>query len=586
MKRTHTCGDLTIKDQDSKVTLMGWVHSRRDFGGLVFIGLRDRYGITQIVINTENAPKEVSKLAGDLRFEYVIAVQGKVSKRPDGQENRSMKTGEIEVDVTHLEVLNKAKVPPFMIDDDIDTSEETRLKYRYLDLRRPKLQKILKLRHDAVKIARDYLDKNSFLEIETPVLNKSTPEGARDYLVPSRIQRGKFYALPQSPQIFKQLLMVAGFDRYYQIVKCYRDEDLRADRQPEFTQIDIEASFIDREFIFDLIEGMLADIFKATLGVEIKKPFDRIPYAEAMHDFGSDKPDRRIPWKLITLTDIFEKTGFKVFADAVANGNRIKGFSVKGKDISRKMLDDLSDFVKKYGAKGLAWIKIQNGKWQSPIAKFINEHEQKELMSRMKLQDGDTVFIVADSPSIVDDALGNLRVHLGHQLGMIDDSKFDFHWVVDFPLLEWSAEDKRYMAKHHPFTAPHPDDLASLEKHPEKVRALAYDIVINGYEIGGGSIRIHTSDLQSKIFKALGISSEDAEVKFGFLLEALSFGAPPHGGVALGLDRLIMLLAGTEAIRDVIAFPKTTSAACLMSGTPSEVSEAQLKELGLKITKA
>ncbi len=585
MQRTHTCGELTAQNENQQVILTGWVHSRRDLGGLTFIGLRDRYGITQVVINPEKSSKEICKLAEVLRFEYVIGIKGQVAKRPKGQENKNMATGEIEVYVDELEILNQAKTPPFLIEDALEASENIRLKYRYLDLRRPDLQRILKIRHQAAQATREFLNEQSFLEIETPMLNKSTPEGARDYLVPSRIQKGSFYALPQSPQIFKQLLMVSGFDRYYQIVKCFRDEDLRADRQPEFTQIDIEASFIDRKFIYNLIEGLLANVFHKVLGVDIKTSFDCISYADAMDQYGTDRPDRRIPWKLSTVTDIFKDSEFKVFADAANQGKRIKGFAVSGQELSRKQIDELSEFVKKYGAKGLAWIKVGADKWQSPIGKFLSEAEKQALTKAMQLKDGDLVLIVADEPKIVDDALGNLRVHLGKELGLVDEKRLDLLWVTDFPLLDWCSEEKRFVALHHPFTSPHPDDVHLLDSKPEQARALAYDVVLNGSEIGGGSIRIHDQKLQSKVFQTLGISEQEAKSKFGFLLDALEFGAPPHGGIALGFDRLVMLLSGTESIRDVIAFPKTASASCLMSNTPSEVTKAQLTELGLQTIK-
>jgi len=575
-KRTHTCGELTARDISKEVVLNGWVGSARDHGGLVFINIRDRYGVTQTVFDPAATPAlmDPAKL---LHGEDVIEVKGKVRSRPLGQTNKNMATGEIEVLVSGLTLLNRSKTPPFEIEDETTAAEELRLKYRYLDLRRSRLQNILQLRHNVALEVRSYLNGNGFLEIETPVLTKSTPEGARDYLVPSRISKGKFYALPQSPQLFKQLLMVAGLDRYFQIVKCFRDEDLRADRQPEFTQIDIEMSFIERETIYDLMEGLVSLLWKRIKGVELKRPFDRLPYKEAIDKYGSDRPDRRVPWELCDATDIFKGCGFKAFASAVEAGGIVKGMVLKGlfEKFSRKELDTASEFVKAYGAKGVASFK--------GIEKFLAEDERKRLKERFDLKEKDILLLVADKPKVVNDALGALLVELGKKFNVVDDKKLDILWVTDFPLVEYDEKEKRYVALHHPFTSPNPEDIALLDKEPAKVRALAYDMVVNGSEIGGGSIRIHERAVQQKMFDLLNIGREEAIRRFGFLLEALEYGAPPHGGIAFGLDRIVMILAGTDSIRDVIAFPKTTSASCLMTDAPSDVDLQQLKELGLKL---
>ncbi len=589
IKRTHHCNALDTTSIGQTVVLYGWVATRRDHGGVMFVDLRDREGITQLVFNPQNNEK-IHELAKDLRSEFVLGIQGKVQARPSGMENTKLKTGGIEVIVEDFEVFNSSKTPPFMIEDNLDVNEDLRLKYRYLDLRRPTMQQKLKIRHRAMQATRRYLDTQGFLEIETPFLAKSTPEGARDYLVPARIYPGKFFALPQSPQLFKQLLMVAGMERYFQIVRCFRDEDLRADRQPEFTQIDLEMSFISQEDILQTMEGLVALIWKESMGVSLSLPFPRMSYDEAMDRYGLDAPDTRFGLELNDLTSIFSNSAFKVFKSAVESGGVVKAIKIpaenlKQKDLSRKDLDDLTDFVKIYGAKGLAWIRIEEGNWQSPIVKFFSEEEKKALSEKLNLTPGDVVLFGADKKNIVHPALGNLREHLGAKLGLIDSTKLNFVWVVDFPMFEYDETEKRFVAIHHPFTSPKPTDLALLETDPLKARANAYDLVLNGHEIGGGSIRIHSTEIQSKVFKLLGIAEEEAREKFGFLLDALSFGAPPHGGIAFGLDRIVMLLTGTDSIRDVIAFPKTQKAVCPMTEAPSEVSARQLLELGIKVQK-
>ncbi|AGB18853.1 aspartate--tRNA ligase [Thermoanaerobacterium thermosaccharolyticum] len=584
MKRTHMCGELTLEDVGKSVIVMGWVQRRRDLGGLIFLELRDRTGLIQIVCS-EQLSKEAFDKAQHVRNEYVLAAAGEVVRRSDENINPNLETGNIEIYVSEFKILSKAETPPFMVEDRNNVSEEIRLKYRYLDLRRPSMQKILMTRYRITRIVRDFLDKNGFIDIETPLLIKSTPEGARDYLVPSRVQPGKFFALPQSPQIFKQLLMISGFDRYYQIAKCLRDEDLRADRQPEFTQIDMEMSFVEEDDVIALNEKMIARIFKEILDIDLEVPFKRISWQEAMNRFGSDKPDMRFGMELKDLSSIFADSDFKVFKDAVQNGGSVRGINVKGAaSMPRRQLDELVEYVKTYKAKGLVWIQMLDDGPRSQISKFLKDDEMTQVVNVMEAEKGDLILIVADKNNmVVYDALGHLRLEMGKRYNLIDESKYEFLWVVDFPLLEYSEEEKRFVAMHHPFTAPKDEDIEMLDKDPGRVRAKAYDIVLNGMEIGGGSIRIHDTELQKKMFKVLGFTDEDAEARFGFLLNAFKYGAPPHGGIAYGLDRLTMILAGTDNIRDVIAFPKTQNACDLMSDAPSEVSKEQLDELHIKV---
>lgn len=585
-KRTDYCANFSTGDVGKDVTLMGWVQTRRDFGALVFIDLRDRTGIMQVVFD-ESILQDDFLTASGLRSEYVIAVYGKIVLRDKETINEKLPTGLIEVKAQRIKVLNSAQTPPFEIEDETAVREELRLKYRYLDLRRPVMQKNMLVRSKIATAAREYLEQNGFIDIETPMLTKSTPEGARDYLVPSRIHQGSFYALPQSPQVLKQMLMLSGFDRYFQIVKCFRDEDLRADRQPEFTQIDIEMSFIDVDDIIAANEGLIAHIFKQVLDIDINLPFKRLTYKEAMSRYGSDKPDTRFGLELKDVSDIVAGTEFTVFSSVIKKGGSVRAINVKGavEKFARREIDSLVDFVKIYGAKGMAWMSMKEDGIQSPITKFLTEQELMALIERTEAKTGDIIFFVGDKDKIVFDALGNLRLKIAQKLSLIDKNKYDLLWVVDFPLFEYSKEEKRYTAMHHPFTCPKDEDIDILLTEPANAHAKAYDIVLNGNEIGGGSIRIHTSSLQQKMLEALGFSQQQAEDSFGFLLEALKYGAPPHGGIAFGLDRLAMLLLGAKSIRDVIAFPKVQNASCLLTMAPTPVPEKQLKELGLKLNK-
>jgi aspartyl-tRNA synthetase len=582
--RTYFCGEVTEKAIGEKVTLKGWVQKRRDLGGLIFIDLRDRTGIVQIVLNPDVSP-EALKIAEKVRTEYVLDVKGTVLARAEGTVNEAIKTGKIEVQAEELTIINEAKTTPFVIADNTDVSEDVRLKYRYLDLRRPVMFETFKMRHQVTKAIRDFLDGEGFLDVETPILTKSTPEGARDYLVPSRVHPGEFYALPQSPQIFKQLMMVGGFERYYQIARCFRDEDLRADRQPEFTQVDIETSFLSQEDILAMTERMMQKVMKDVKGIEMPAPFPRMSYDEAMDRFGSDKPDTRFGMELTDLSETVKDSGFKVFASAVESGGQVKAINVKGAagSYSRKDIDALTDFVSVYGAKGLAWLKAEEDGLKGPISKFFGEDDQQALKEKLNAETGDLLLFVADKKSIVADALGALRLKLGKELGMIDQSKFNFLWITDWPLLEYDEEAGRYFAAHHPFTMPVREDLPLLDSNPAGVKAQAYDLVLNGYELGGGSLRIFERDVQEKMFSVLGFTKEQAVEQFGFLLEAFEYGTPPHGGIALGLDRMVMLLAGRTNLRDTIAFPKTASASDLLTDAPGEVSNAQLDELHLAL---
>ncbi|HJV44268.1 MAG TPA: aspartate--tRNA ligase [Bacillota bacterium] len=581
--RTHHCGKIGKENIGEEVTLSGWVQKRRDLGGVIFVDLRDRSGLVQIVLNPEF--NEKAHLIGDrIRSEYVLTVKGQVVLRSPETINPKMQTGEVEIHITEVEILNEAKTPPFLIEDQIEVDENVRLKYRYLDLRRQSMQNSLILRHRTTKAFRDFLDDKGFLEIETPMLTKSTPEGARDYLVPSRVHPGEFFALPQSPQIFKQLLMVSGYERYFQVVRCFRDEDLRADRQPEFTQVDIETSFLTMEELLAMMEQMVAHVCEQSIGLKVELPIQRLSYQEAMSRFGSDKPDLRFGMELVDVSDLVANCGFKVFASAVERGGQVKGINVKGcGHYSRKDVDDLMKFASKYGAKGLAWIAFKDGEIKGPIGKFFSEEEIAQFKDRFAVVEGDLILFVADSPKVVADSLGALRSKFGKDLGLIDPNVFKFAWVMDFPLVEYDEDAKRYVALHHPFTMPRVEDLPLFDTDPSQIRAQAYDLVLNGYEVGGGSMRIYKREIQEKMFRALGFSKEEAQEKFGFLLDAFEYGTPPHGGMALGLDRFVMLLAGRTNLREVIAFPKTASATDPMTDAPGEVEEKQLNELHIQL---
>ncbi len=585
LKRTHYCGDVRTKDIGDEVTLFGWVQNWRDHGGVIFIDLKDREGIVQIVFDP-SVNEEIHRQASKLRSQYCIGVKGIVRHRPEGTVNPNLKTGDIEVVANTLKVLSECENLPFPVEEYIHVNEELRLKYRYLDLRKPTMQKNLIIRSIGAFATRKYLNEQGFIEVETPVLTKSTPEGARDFLVPSRLSPGKFYALPQSPQLFKQLLMVSGFDKYYQITKCFRDEDLRADRQPEFTQIDLEMSFVEENDVMEITEGIIEAVFKETIGYKVKRPFKRISYQEALDRFGSDKPDMRFGLELKRLTDIVENSNFKVFRNVIDKGGIVYGLNAKGcNDFSRKEIDDLTNLVSIYGAKGLAWIKVKKNELQSPIVKFFSKKEIDGILERLEAEPGDLLFFMADTPKIVYDSLGALRLEIGKKLKLMDENEFNFVWVTDFPLFEWNEDENRWEAMHHPFTSPKEEDLELLDKNPERVKARAYDIVLNGVEIGGGSIRIYRSDIQKKMFRALGISEEEAQIKFGFLIEALKYGAPPHGGIAIGFDRLIALILKERSIREVIAFPKTQKGVCMLTDAPSDVDDKQLAELSIKVRK-
>jgi aspartyl-tRNA synthetase len=583
MKRTHNAADIGVKNVGQEVVLNGWVNTRRDHGGLIFIDLRDRSGLIQIVFSPE-VNEEAFHLAEQVRGEYVISVLGNVRLRPEETENPNLKTGKVEVYISKMEVVSSAKTPPFYIEDNLEVDENLRLRYRYLDLRRPEMQENLLLRHRIIKIMRDYLDEDKFIEIETPILTKSTPEGARDYLVPSRVHPGEFYALPQSPQIFKQLLMVAGMEKYFQVARCFRDEDLRADRQPEFTQLDMEMSFIDEEDIFNLVEEMMARIFSEGTGQEITTPFPRISYDEAMIKYGSDSPDLRFGLEIVDLTDILKDVEFKVFSSAIKSGGVVRALNAKTcGSFTRREIDDLGRIAVENGAKGMAWILVTENELKSPVTKFLTGDNIKQIMEAMDAKPGDLLLFGADSPSTAARTLGALRLEIAKRLNLIDENSLKFTWIYDFPLLQYDDEEKRYIAVHHPFTAPREEDITYMESDPEKIKARAYDLVLNGTEIGGGSIRIHKRDIQERMFSLLGIDNDEAREKFGYMLEAFEYGTPPHGGIAFGIDRLLMIMAKRKSVRDVIAFPKTQSASCPMTEAPSIVKSQQLRELSLKL---
>ncbi|TWT09048.1 aspartate--tRNA ligase [Planomicrobium sp. CPCC 101079] len=584
MLRSHYSGEVNESIIGQRVALKGWVQKRRDLGGLIFVDVRDRSGIVQVVFNPEISER-AAEIGEKLRNEFVVSIEGLVVARADGQVNPSMKTGKVEVQVDHAAIINAAKNPPFAIEDNTDVNEDLRLKYRYLDLRRPVMFETFKMRSDITKSVRNFLDKEGFLEVETPILTKSTPEGARDYLVPSRVHEGEFYALPQSPQLFKQMLMVSGFDKYYQIARCFRDEDLRADRQPEFTQIDMEVSFQTMEDIIRLNERLMVQMMKEVKNVDIEPKFQRMSYTEAMDRFGSDKPDVRFGLELVNVSDLVKDSAFKVFSGAIENGGQVKLINVKGvaANYSRKDIDALGEFAAVYGAKGLAWLKVEAEGVKGPIAKFFEGDAAAALTERAEAEAGDLLLFVADSASVVADALGALRLKFGKELGLIDNSIYRFLWITDWPLFEYDEKEGRYFAAHHPFTMPFEEDIDKLESEPQNVRAQAYDLVLNGYELGGGSSRIYRRDIQEKMFSVLGFSEEEAKAQFGFLMEAFEYGTPPHGGIAFGLDRLVMLLSGSTNLRDTIAFPKTASASDLLTNAPSPVSEAQLEELSLVV---
>ncbi len=583
-KRTHYCGELSLKEAGKTVTVTGWVKSKRDHGGVTFVDLRDRTGIIQIVFNPQT-DANLHSLAQTLKDEWVIAIRGKIAERSPETVNPNIKTGRIELIAQDMKILNTCALLPFPLEDDIHVDELLRMKYRFLDLRRPKMQENIIFRHKVTAATRSYLNSKGFIEIETPYLTKSTPEGARDFLVPSRLNPGNFYALPQSPQLLKQTLMVAGYDKYYQIAKCFRDEDFRADRQPEFTQIDLEMSFVSEEDVMEITEGILSAIFKETMGIELEVPFTRISYEEALKRYGTDRPDIRFGLELVDITEVFKQTGFKVFKAAVDTGGIIKALNLKGKgnNLSRKDIDNLTEKAKSLGAKGLAWIRVEGNDWQSPITKFFTDEEKEAIRSRLNIEDGDIIFFGADKKDIVNAVLSNLRLELGKQFQFINENEYRFLWIVDFPLVEFNEQENRYEALHHPFTSPREEDIEFLETNPEKVRSRAYDIVLNGIEIGGGSIRIHKKDIQKRVFNLIGLNEQEAQDKFGFLMNALDFGAPPHGGIALGLDRITMILRKENSIRDVIAFPKTQKGVCPFTGAPSAIPNDKLFELGIKL---